>query len=54
LGAWDIIGVGSTDFALVQVKTRDWPAWVEIESLKSFPAPPETGSQIADRQDQPT
>jgi hypothetical protein len=25
LGAWDIIGVGSTDFALVQVKTRDWP-----------------------------
>ena len=28
LGAWDIIGVGSTDFALVQVKTRDWPGSV--------------------------
>ena len=40
LGAWDIIGVGSTDFALVQVKTRDWPGSVETESLKSFPAPP--------------
>src|SRR6516162_2435438 len=27
LGVWDIIGVGSTDFALVQVKTRDWPGF---------------------------
>ena len=40
LGAWDIIGVGSTDFALVQVKTRDWPGSVETETLKLFPAPP--------------
>ena len=40
LGAWDIIGVGSTDFALVQVKTRDWPGSVETENLKLCPAPP--------------
>jgi Holliday junction resolvase len=40
LGAWDIIGVGSTDFALVQVKTRDWPGTVEMETLKLFKAPP--------------
>jgi len=40
LGAWDIIGVGSTDFALVQVKTGDWPGSVETENLKLFPAPP--------------
>ena len=40
LGAWDIIGVGSTDFALVQVKRRDWPGSVETENLKLFPAPP--------------
>jgi hypothetical protein len=40
LGAWDIIGVGSTDVVLCQVKTRDWPGLVEMETLKLFPAPP--------------
>jgi hypothetical protein len=40
LGAWDIIGIGSTDFVAVQVKTRHWPGTVEMETLKSFPAPP--------------
>ena len=40
LGAWDIISVGSTDFALLQVKTRDWPGLVETEKLRLFPAPP--------------
>jgi hypothetical protein len=39
LGAWDIIGIGSTDIVLVQVKTRDWPGAVETETLKLFPAP---------------
>jgi hypothetical protein len=39
LGAWDIIGIGSTDLVLVQVKTRDWPGSVEMETLKLFPAP---------------
>jgi hypothetical protein len=39
LGAWDIIGIGSTDIVLCQVKTRDWPGTVEMETLKAFPAP---------------
>lgn len=39
LGVWDIIGVSSTDVALVQVKTRDWPGTIEMETLKAFPAP---------------
>jgi hypothetical protein len=39
LGAWDIIGIGSTDIVLCQVKTRDWPGAVEMETLKAFPAP---------------
>ena len=39
LGAWDIIGVGSTDVVLCQVKTRDWPGTVETETLRDFPAP---------------
>ena len=40
LGAWDIIGVGSTDLVLVQVKTRDWPGSAEMETLQDFPCPP--------------
>ena len=40
LGTWDIVGIGSTDFVLVQVKTRDWPGAWEMEALKDFPAPP--------------
>ena len=40
LGAWDLIGIGSTDVVLVQVKTRDWPGLVEMETLTTFPAPP--------------
>jgi Holliday junction resolvase len=39
LGAWDIVGIGSTDVVLVQVKTRDWPGVAETETLKLFPAP---------------
>jgi Holliday junction resolvase len=39
LGAWDLVAIGSTDVALVQVKTRDWPGLVEMETLKLFPAP---------------
>lgn len=39
LGAWDIIGIGSTDIVLCQVKTRDWPGSVEMETLRLFPAP---------------
>lgn len=40
LGAFDIIGIGSKDVVLVQVKTRDWPGAVEMETLREFPAPP--------------
>jgi hypothetical protein len=40
LGAWDVIGIGSTDVVLVQCKTRDWPGTVELETLKLFPVPP--------------
>lgn len=40
LGAWDIVGIGSTDVVLVQVKTRDWPGEVEIETLRDFRVPP--------------
>ena len=39
LGAWDLIGIGSTDVVLVQVKTRDWPGAVEMEILREFVAP---------------
>lgn len=40
LGVWDLVGIGSTDFVLVQVKTRDWPGLVEMETLRTFVAPP--------------
>jgi len=36
---WDIIGIGSTDVVLVQVKSNDWPRSGEMETLKTFVAP---------------
>ena len=39
LGVWDLVAIGSSDVVLVQVKTRDWPGTVEMETLRSFPAP---------------
>lgn len=39
LGAWDIVGIGSTDIILCQVKSRDWPGTVEMEVLQAFPCP---------------
>jgi Holliday junction resolvase len=39
LGSWDIVGVSSTDVVLVQVKTRDWPGSVEMETMQLFQAP---------------
>ena len=39
LGAWDIIGVSHRDVVLCQVKTRDWPGTVEMETLREFVAP---------------
>lgn len=40
LGVFDIVGVSATDFVLVQVKTRDWPGSVEMETISLFPVPP--------------
>ena len=40
LGAWDIIGIGSADVVLVQVKSRDWPSAEEMETLRLFRCPP--------------
>lgn len=39
LGAWDLVGIGSTDVVLCQVKTRDWPSAAETETLHLFPVP---------------
>ncbi len=39
LGVFDIIGVGSTDVVLVQVKSNAWPGTVEMEAIKLFPVP---------------
>lgn len=40
LGLWDIIGIGTIDFVLVQVKSNAWPGSVEMEALRAFLAPP--------------
>ena len=39
LGAWDIVGIGSTDVVLVQVKSNAWPGSVEMETLQLFRVP---------------
>jgi len=39
LGCWDVIGIGSTDVVLVQVKSNRLPGTVETEVLRDFPAP---------------
>lgn len=39
LGEWDIIGIGTTDFVVCQVKTNAWPGSVEMETLKNFAVP---------------
>lgn len=40
LGEWDIVGIGTTDTVLVQVKTGRWPGSEEMEALTLFPVPP--------------
>lgn len=40
LGVFDIVGIGTSDVVLVQVKTRDWPGAVEMEQLREFRCPP--------------
>ena len=46
LGAWDLVGIGSTDVVLCQVKTRDWPGATEMETLREFPVPPNARKPI--------
>ena len=46
LGDWDIIGVGSTDFVLVQCKSNRAPSPAERETLKNFVAPANTKKLI--------
>ena len=56
LGAFDIVGIGSTDFVAVQVKTWDWPGLVEMEDLRNFRCPPNCRKLLhrwRDRQRQP-
>ena len=40
LGEWDVVAIGTADILLVQIKTRDWPGTVEMETLRSFRVPP--------------
>lgn len=40
LGVFDVIGIGSTDVVLVQVKSNEWPRSVEMEAMQLFPVPP--------------
>ena len=40
LGAWDVVGIGSTDVVLVQVKSSEWPRSEEMETLTNFVCPP--------------
>ncbi|MGI8733483.1 MAG: hypothetical protein ACR2LM_09300 [Pyrinomonadaceae bacterium] len=39
LGTFDLIGIGSVDVVLVQVKSRDWPGVVATEAMAEFVAP---------------
>lgn len=40
LGEWDIVGIGTTDVVLCQVKSRDWPGSGEMDALREFRVPP--------------
>ena len=39
LGVWDVIGIGSKDVVLVQVKSNRWPLEAEMETLRNFVCP---------------
>ena len=40
LGVWDIVGIGTTDVVMVQVKTNAWPGSAEMDALRTFACPP--------------
>jgi len=39
LGVFDVIGIGSQDIVLCQVKSNRWPLEAEMEALRLFQAP---------------
>ncbi len=39
LGEWDLIGIGPSDFVVVQVKTNRWPGSAEMNAMREFPVP---------------
>lgn len=39
-GEFDVLGVSSTGFVLVQVKLNCRPSAAELETIRNFPAPP--------------
>jgi Holliday junction resolvase len=40
LGVFDVVGIGSSDIALVSVKSNRWPSQEEIEAIQMFRCPP--------------
>lgn len=38
-GIFDLIGIGTTDLVLCQVKTTCWPSLLELEQIREFQAP---------------
>jgi hypothetical protein len=40
LGEWDVIGIGTTDVVLCQVKSNRAPRSLEMMALKEFRVPP--------------
>lgn len=40
MGDWDLVGIGPTDFVLVQVKSNRPPSPAERETLAAFTCPP--------------
>lgn len=39
LGVFDIIGIGSQDIVLLQVKSNQFPGTAEMEAIRGFTAP---------------
>lgn len=39
-GPFDLVGIGTVDLVLVQCKANAWPGSVEMETLRTFPCPP--------------
>jgi hypothetical protein len=42
LGIFDIVGIGTADICLVQVKSSEWPGSEEMEEIRLFRCPPNT------------